>query len=449
MTHALNSFLYSTPKMSEVFSAEAQLRAMTQFEWALSCALERHGLAATGSGEAVASLLDADFTDEALLIAEARSSGNLAIPFVRQLTKAVEERSSDAARTVHLGATSQDVLDTALVLQLRGAIQLLDAAIERLERALVSLVKRHASTVLTGRTWLQAGPPTTLGLKFAGTLAALRRHRWRLQASAERVLVLEFGGAVGTRAALGDAGDKVAAELARLLELEEPEIPWHTQRDNVVEFAQVLALLTGTLAKFAKDVALLMQSEVGEVSEDRAAGRGGSSSMPQKHNPVACAAVLAVHATMPGMIATMLAAMPQEHERGLGLWQAEWETVPEICRRASAALAYAAEIAETLEVHKDKMRGNFDSLLGLPMAEAISIALASKLGKARSHEMVRDAARRAEQTGKHLAEILKQTPEVTLHLTAAEIDSLLDPLRYLGSTQQFINRVLGAARAKD
>jgi 3-carboxy-cis,cis-muconate cycloisomerase len=435
--------------MSEVFSLEAQLRAMTQFEWALSCALEKHGLASTGSGDALASLLDVDFADVELLFVDARSSGNLAIPFVRQLTKAVEERSSDAARTVHLGATSQDVLDTALVLQLRCAIPLLDAAIERQERALVSLVKRHAATVLTGRTWLQAGPPTTLGLKFAGTLAALRRHRLRLHASAERVLVLEFGGAVGTRAALGDAGDKVAAELARRLELKEPEIPWHTQRDNVVEFVQVLALLTGTLAKFAKDVALLMQSEVGEVSEDRAAGRGGSSSMPQKHNPVSCAAVLAVHATMPGLVATMLAAMPQEHERGLGLWQAEWETVPEICRRVSAALAYATEIAETLEVHKDKMKDNFDSLLGLPMAEAVSIALASKLGKARSHEMIRDATCRAEQTGTQLAEILKRTPEVTLHLTAAEIDSLLDPLRYLGSTQQFINRVLGETRAQD
>ncbi len=449
MMDSFNSFLYSTPEMSEVFSLEAQLRAMMQFEWALSCALEKHGLAATGSGEALASLLDVDFADADLLFIEARCSGNLAIPFVRQLTRAVEERSSDAARTVHLGATSQDALDTALVLQLHSAIQLLDAAIEKLECALESLVKRHASTLLTGRTWLQAGPPTTLGLKFAGTLAALRRHRLRLHASAERVLVLEFGGAVGTRAALGDAGDNVATEVARLLKLEEPEIPWHTQRDNVVEFVQVLALLTGTLAKFAKDVALLMQSEVGEVSEDRAEGRGGSSSMPQKHNPVACAAVLAVHATMPGLVTSMLAAMPQEHERGLGLWQAEWETVPEVCRRASAALAYAAEIAETLEVHKERMKDNFDSLLGLPMAEAVSMALASKLGKAKSHAMVRDATQRAEQTGTQLAEILKRTPEVTLHLTEAQIDSLLDPLRYLGSTQQFIHRVLGAVRVKD
>ncbi|MGA8042563.1 MAG: 3-carboxy-cis,cis-muconate cycloisomerase [Terracidiphilus sp.] len=449
MTDGLNSYLFSTPEMSRVFAPDAQLRAMMRFEWALTCALEKHGLAEAGSGAALQSLLAADFIEVDALARDARENGNLAIPFVRQLTSAVERRHEAAARTVHLGATSQDVLDTALVLQMHHGLQILNESVDKLEQALARQVKLHADTVLSGRTWLQAGPPTTLGLKLAGTLAALRRHRARLRTSAERFLVVQFGGAVGTRAALGTAGDQVAAELARILELKEPSLPWHTQRDNLVEAVQVLALLTGSLAKFAKDIALLMQTEVGEVSEGRAAGRGGSSSMPHKHNPVACAAVLAVHATMPSLAATMLTAMPQEHERGLGLWQAEWETVPEAFRRTAAALAYATEIAEQLEADPARMLANLDAALGVPMAEAVSVALAQKIGRSKAHALLRDATARAQQEQRYLGDVLKQLPEVVEHLTPTSIDRLLDPHHYLGSAQAFIERVLGDVDAGD
>lgn len=447
MSNELNSFLFSTPEMSRVFSAESQLRAMIRFEWALTSALEKCGLAEVGSGAVLESLLEADFIDINSLSREATQSGNIAIPFVKQLASAVNARSEHAARALHIGATSQDVLDTALVLQSRAALVLIEDAIERVDRALVHQIKQHAHTVLLGRTWLQAGPPTTLGLKLAGTLAAMRRDHIRIRSSAKRLLVLQFGGAVGTRAALGDAGAEIGAELARMLELEEPEIPWHTQRDNLAEIVQVLALLTGTLAKFAKDIALLMQSEVGEVSEGSDPERGGSSTMPHKHNPVACAAVLAAHATMPALAATMLTAMPQEHERGLGLWQAEWETVPEAFRRAAAALAYAAEIAESLEVDSARMQTNLDASLGLPMAEAVSVALAQKIGKSKAHGAIKEAADRALREKKHLSEVLKQHSEVTAHLSNVEIDRLLDPQRYLGSAQRFIERVLGDADA--
>lgn len=443
MSHELNSFLFSTPAMTHIFSAQSQLRAMMRFEWALSTALEKNGLAETGTGAALQGLLEGGFVDIEALAVEAKESGNIAIPFVRQLTAAVKARSESAARTIHLGATSQDVLDSALVLQMRDAVGLLEPALERLDRALVRQVKLHAETILSGRTWLQAGPPTTLGLKLAGTLAAMRRGRARLRASATRLLVLQFGGAVGTRAALGDTAEPVTAELARNLELKEPELPWHTQRDNLVEVVQVLALLTGSLAKFAKDIALLMQTEVGEAGEGGGAERGGSSTMPHKHNPVACAAVLSVHATMPGLVSTMLTAMPQEHERGLGLWQAEWDTVPEAFRRAAAALAYAAEIAEGLDVDAARMQANMDASLGLPMAEAVSMALAQKIGKGRAHELLREVSMSAVREKAKLADVLKGTPEVTAHLTAAEIDSLIDPRRYLGSAQQFVERVLG------
>src|SRR5271165_5352223 len=290
MSTGLNSFLFSTPEMTGVFSAEAQLRAMMRLEWALTNALEKQGLAEAGSATVLESFLDAGFVDVDSLQRDARNAGNIAIPFVSRLTSAVKERNERASWAVHLGATSQDVLDTALVLQMREAMALLDGAIERLDSALVKQVREHADTMLTGRTWLQPGPPTTLGLKLAGTLAALRRDRERIGAEADRALVLQFGGAVGTLAPLGAAGTAISAHLARLLDLAEADLPWHTQRDTLVALVQTLSVLTGTLAKFGRDIALLMQAEVGEASEPSAAGRGGSSTMPHKHNPLACAA---------------------------------------------------------------------------------------------------------------------------------------------------------------
>jgi len=437
------AFLFSTPEMTETFSLSRQLRAMMRFEWALACALEKQGVAEAGSGGTLKSLLNAEFIDLEALERTALKSGNIAIPFVKQLTAAVVKENESAARAIHLGATSQDVLDTALVLQMRDGLQLVLDAIDRLDVALAKQVQVHAETVMTGRTWLQPGPPTTLGLKLAGTLAALRRHRTRINTASDRVLVLQFGGAVGTLAALGSAGAEISAELARILKLKEPELPWHTQRDNLVETAQVLALLVGTLGKFAKDIALLMQAEVAEVAEPTAEGRGGSSTMPHKQNPIACATILACAARVPGLVSTMLVAMPQEHERGLGLWQAEWETLPEIFRITAASLARSIEIAEGLQVDAARMATNLDAMLGLPLSESVGTALASKIGRSAAHEILRNATLQTRETGLHLSAILKSVPEVAVHLTPAEIDQLLQPRKYLGSTQHFINRVLG------
>jgi 3-carboxy-cis,cis-muconate cycloisomerase len=443
MTDGLNSFLFSTPSMTRAFSSEAQLRAMSRFVWALTCALEKHGLAEAGASSLLDSLLSAEFVDIESLEREARDAGNIAIPFVRQLTSNVKSRDEAASRAIHLGATSQDVLDTALVLQIRDAGRLLEAALDRLESALAKLVRAHAGTILTGRTWLQPGPPTTLGLKIAGTLSALRRTCERLHAALHQASVLQFGGAVGTLSALGGSGREVSAELARILNLREPELPWHTQRDCLVEIVQALALLTGSLAKFARDIALLMQAEVGEVSEGAGGDRGGSSAMPHKHNPVACAAVLAAHARMPGLASTMLCAMPQEHERGLGLWQAEWDTVPEAFRIAAAALDYSIEIAETLEVDATRMQANFDDLLGVTMSEAVGVALAQKIGRSAANALLRDAAGQALSEKRNLADILKEHAEITQHLTPDNIDRLMDPRSYLGSAERFIANVLG------
>lgn len=418
---------------------------MMRFEWALACSLEKHGLAEPGSGVMVESLLDAGFVDLDQLQHEAKDTGNVAIPFVKQLTAAVKTRDERAWRAIHLGATSQDVLDTALVLQMRKAVNLLNQAMENLDRALVEKVRAHHETLITGRTWLQAGPPTTLGRKLAGTLAALRRHSERIRSAAHRALVLQFGGAVGTLAALGASAGAVTGELARILDLPEPELPWHTQRDRFAEMVEVLALLTGTLAKFARDMALLMQTEVGEASEGGSGGRGGSSTMPQKRNPVGCAAVIAAHARMPGLVTTMLNAMPQEHERGLGLWQAEWDTVPEAFRLTAAALAYSIEIAEALETNAARMQANFDALLGVTLAEAVSAALAPKIGRSAAHEFLREATTRAMDERRHLGDVLKQMPEVTAHLNGEEIDRLMEPRAYLGCAERFVARVLGDA----
>ena len=255
--------------------------------------------------------------------------------------------------------------------------------------------------------------------------------------------MLQFGGAVGTLAALGTAAGAISADLARLLDLAEPELPWHAQRDAFAGMVQVLAILTGTLAKFGRDVALLMQAEVGEVSEGGREGRGGSSTMPHKHNPVASAALIAIHAKMPGLAATMLYAMPQEHERGLGLWQSEWDTVPEAFRLASASVDYAIDVVEELKVDPGRMQANMEATLGLPLAEAVVVALAPRVGRIAAHDLLRKAADRAVTEDRKLSEVLKQMPEVKAYLSDAEIDTLLNVRNYLGSAQRFIARVVG------
>ncbi len=257
------------------------------------------------------------------------------------------------------------------------------------------------------------------------------------------MLVLQFGGAVGTLASLGSSGAAVSARLAQLLELAEPELPWHTQRDGLAALVQLLALLTGTLAKLGRDIALLMQSEVGEVSEGGAEGRGGSSTMPHKHNPVGCAALIAIHAKMPGLSATMLHAMQQEHERGLGQWQAEWDLIPEAFRLTSASISYATEVIEGMEVNVDRMQANLAAMYGVTQAEAVSSALAEKIGRSEAHEVLRVAVDRAVMERRPLSDVLREKFEVMNYLNDADIDRLLDPQNYLGSAQRFIARVIG------
>jgi 3-carboxy-cis,cis-muconate cycloisomerase len=440
--------LFTTEAMRGIFSDHGRVQAMLDFEAALARAEARAGLLSGAAAAAIGEQCRAELFDVDALASAAALAGNPAIPLVNALTALVAARDAEAARFVHWGATSQDAMDTGLVLQLRTALAAIDADLARLAAALAALAKAHAKTALAGRTWLQQGPPVTLGLKAAGVLSAVDRHRIRLGELRGRIAVVQFGGAVGTLAALGDRGIDVAAALAEELQLALPDLPWHAQRDRVAEVATTLGLIVGTLGKLARDVSLLMQTEVGEAAEPAAPGRGGSSTLPHKRNPVGSALVLAAAARVPALVSVMLAAMVQEHERGLGGWHAEWDTLPEICTLAAGALAQSIIVVEGLQVDAARMAANLDITQGLILAEAVAMALGEKLGKMKAHQLMEEASARAVRERKHLREVLAADARVTAHLSPADLDRLLDPRGYTGQAERLVARVLAARKEK-
>jgi len=363
---------------------------------------------------------------------------------VNALTALVARADGDAARWVHFGATSQDAMDTGLVLQLRDALALIDADLARIGEALERLARAHARTLQAGRTWLVHAQPTTFGRKVAGWLDAVDRDRARLAEWRARGLAAQLGGAVGTLAAFGDAGPAVAAALAEELKLVCPALPWHAHRDRVAEAATTLGLLVGTLGKIARDVALMTQTEVGEAFEPAEAGRGGSSSMPHKRNPIGCATVLAAATRVPALVSVMLAAMVQEHERGLGGWQAEWETLPEICALAGGAAAHMGHVLAGLRVDVDRMRRNVDATRGQIFAGAAAVALAPHVGAAAALGLVEAAARRADADGAHLRDVLAADAEVRAHLGDADLAAAFDAEAAVGPAAAEVDRALAA-----
>jgi len=333
-------------------------------------------------------------------------------------------------------------MDTGLVLQLRDALDALDADLTRLTAACARLAERTADLTMAGRTWLQQALPITFGVKAAGWLSAVNRHRERLRQMRPRVLVAQLGGAVGTLAAFGSNGLVVAEALADDLGLALPDVPWHAHRDRLVEVATTLGSLVGTLGKLARDLALLAQTEVGEAFEPAGPDKGASSTMPQKRNPVGASVALAAAVRVPGLVATMLAAMPQEHERGLGGWQAEWETLPEILRLAAGALWQMIQVAEGLELDANRMRANLDITKGVICAEAVAMALVPMLGKTTAHQVIEDACRQALTRDVALRAVLADNTQVTALLSADELDRLCDPRNATGLADQLIQRAL-------
>jgi len=438
--------LFTTETMRGIFSDHGRLQAMLDFEAALARAEARAGLVSAAAAAVIAAQCRAEFFDVDALAAAAAQAGNSAVPLVRQLTLLVAGRDAEAARYVHWGATSQDAMDTGLVLQLVSALTAIDADLTRLSSALATLAKAHAQTPLAGRTWLQQGPPVTLGLKAAGFLSAIERHRIRLAEVRGRVATLQFGGAVGTLAALGERGMDIASALAEELQLALPDLPWHAQRDRIAEVATTLGLLVGTLGKLARDVSLLMQTEVAEAFEPAAPGRGSSSTMPHKRNPVGSAVILAAAVRVPPLVATMLAAMVQEHERALGGWHAEWDTLPQICALAGGALAHAVAVVEGLQADPAQMAANLEITHGLILAEAVAMALGEKIGKMKAHEVVEEASARAVRERRHLRDVLLADARVGAHLVPADLERLLDPRRYLGQAGRLVTRALAARK---
>ena len=364
---------------------------------------------------------------------------------IKQLTELVAKDDSHSARFVHWGATSQDVIDTAVVLQLRRAFEIFDKDLQRLSDTLAGLIDMYRNTLLVGRTWMQQALPTTFGFIVAGWLDAILRDRGRLKEIRVRALTLQFGGAVGTLAALGAKGPTVAGALAKDLRLALPATPWHSHRDRFAEVATTFGICCGNLNKIARDISLLSQTEIGELSEPVADGRGGSSSMPHKRNSVTCAVVLAAGQRVPGLVSTMLSCMNQEEQRGLGSWHAEWETLPEIICLTAGALSHLTQMLGGLEVHTERMQDNLHATRGLIFAEAVSVALAEQMGKPAAHALVESACKKALDKKLPLKDVLLEDAAIVGQLGPADIDRLFEAQNYLGSANTFVDRVLADA----
>ena len=436
--------LFRWQAVEDIFSDRARIQSMLQFEAALARAEAGVGVIPASAAAPIAAKCRAELFDFKALAQATALAGNLAIPLLKQLTALVAAEDKEAARFVHWGATSQDAIDTGLVLQARHALELIAKELERFCEILAQLAQQHRDTTLPARTWLQQALPTTLGLRVAGWLDAVDRHRVRLEETRNRALALQFGGAVGTLAALGDKGMVVAKALGEELNLPVPAVPWHAHRDRVAEIATTLGLCTGTLGKIARDLSLEAQTEVAEIFEPAGPGRGGSSTMPHKRNPVTAAVVLAAATRVPALVGAMLSAMVQEQERALGGWHAEWETLPQIVCLTAGALHHLAETVEHLDVDTDQMRANIEVTHGLIFAEAVQMVLAGQMGRLPAHELVESACKRAQEQERHLRDVLSEEPKVKQHLDQKDLERLFDPGRYLGVAGELIDRVLEA-----
>jgi 3-carboxy-cis,cis-muconate cycloisomerase len=439
--------LFSFGALQQILSDESYLQYLLDFESALAKAQSHSNTIPDQVAQKITAQCRADNFDLAALAKQTAQSGNLAIPLIKSLTESVSLRDPDAARFVHWGATSQDAIDTAAILQLRDTLALIENDLHRLTEILATLANEHRKTPIVARTWTQQALPTTFGFIVAGWLDAILRHRQRLHESRPGILTLQFGGAVGTLAALGPNGPKVAQALAQELHLTLPETPWHTHRDRIAEAAALLGLLSGTLGKIARDISLHSQTEIAELSEPAVESRGSSSTMPHKRNPVTCAIVLQAAIRVPGLVSTILSVMPQEYQRSLGLWHAEWETLPEILRLTGGALHHLTDMLPHLLVDKNRMRQNLELTHGLIFSEAVSIALAQHIGKAAAHQLLESASQKAIASKRHLKDVLRDEPSLRTHLSDEDLTRLFDAKNYLGSAEQFLQQVVARARA--
>ncbi len=430
---------FGTPAMRAIFADAALVARYVEVEVALAAAEARAGVIPREAADAIKRSADPAAIDLAKLKAETDVVGYPIVGVVHQLAK----QCGDAGRYVHWGATTQDIMDTATVLQMKEALALIEADLAAIDAALVTLARKHRTTVMAGRTHLQHALPVTFGYKAAVWLSMIARHRQRLAEIKPRMLVGQFAGAAGTLASLGDKGLAVHDGLMDELGLARPSMPWHVARDSFAETVSFLGLVTGSLAKIATDVMLLMQTEVAEAFEPFIKGRGSSSTMPQKRNPISCEMILAAGKIVRQQAGLMLDAMAADHERATGPWQLEWVAIPEAFLATSGALRQARFMLEGLVVDAGRMRRNLDLTGGLIVAEAVMMALAQHTGRQVAHDVVYGACRAALDTGSTLRAELERNGEVTKHLEPERIAELTDPVNYLGSAPAMIDRLLG------
>ncbi len=431
---SLYSEYFYSKTINELFSERQSLAEMLRFEGALALAQAENGIISQQSAEIIDNCCRVDFIDLDKLKSEIKLGGNAAIPLVKQLTRIVKNNDVEASKYVHLGATSQDVVDTATILQMQEYWFWLNDKLTELIALLTATTHKHRQTLMIGRTLLQQARPITFGLKTAGWLQSIERTKERMKNTQKRVLVIQLGGAVGS--GNSNLSKQVQQSLADILDLK-PSFSWQSNRDNLVEAASVFGLLNQSLGKIAKDVALMMQTEVGEVFEGAGEGKGGSSTMPHKRNPVTCAAILANANRIPNLVATMFAAMPQEHERSAGLWHSEWEVLSEIMMLTAGSVERSIELIEGLEVDEKRMLQNLELTKGLIYAENVSLALATKIGKINAHELVEKACKLAISQQKHLKEILEE-----MNLDLPNLEDLFKPENSIGNSLEIIDEIL-------
>ena len=431
--------LYGTDAMRAAMSERAFLQRMLDVEAALARAQARLGIVPAEAAAAITQAAQVDRLDLAALGEATRNTGYPVVGLVKQLTALAGQ---DAGRWTHWGATTQDIMDTAVVLQMRQGFALLRGDLLATNAALAAMAKRHRGTIMAGRTHLQHALPITFGYKVAVWLSPLLTMVERLDQLRPRVERVQFGGAAGTLASLGDQGLAVQRELSRELGLACPDIPWHVARDGFAEAVSFNGLLCGALSKVATDVMLLMQTEVGEVNEPHVTGRGGSSTMPQKRNPIACEYILAQSRGVHALVPQMMAAMAQDLERGTGPWQAEALAIGQAFNLTHGALTQAKFLAEGLVVDPGRMLRNLAATGGLIAAEQVMMGLAPLLGRGEAHHIVNRACDAAIAQGIPLATALLAEPQIASRVEPARISALCNPENYLGSATTFVDQVL-------
>jgi 3-carboxy-cis,cis-muconate cycloisomerase len=431
--------IFSSAPMRRVFSDENRLAQYLAVEAALARVQGRLGVIPPEAADEIVRHCRVEEIDLDRLKTQTERIGYPVLPLVQQL---VESCADGLGEYCHWGATTQDITDTATVLQIRQALDLVDADLAALADALADLAERHRDTPMVGRSNLQQAIPITFGFKAARALATVERHRDRLAELRPRALIGEFGGAMGTLASLGSDGLAVQEALMDELELGQPDIAWHTERDTIAEVGCFLGLVTGTLAKLATDAKLLMQTEVGEAFEPYAPDRGSSSTMPQKRNPIACAYIHACAAVVRQHVAALLDAMVADHERSTGPWEIEWISLPEIFCLSSGALKQARTLVEGLEVDPEAMMRNLHATQGLNQTEAVMMAIGPHLGRQRAHDVIYTACRAAITQGRPVLDVLADDPEIAAHLDRPTLAELLDPRHYVGLSAEMVDRVL-------